>query len=215
MRMSLHTVVINSKFKPVKTTFNSVQSDTSVEEHWLNLAKEYFVDLEYSPKNINRPLYTSVNGPYTDKSSNAVLESFLWAYYRHHDIVLSPDDMWLLVCMYFAAHVNNNPEQRRSIFVEHEGKILLKVSGSEDEYNWDEVFRKMKTKIMKNTKNDVSQLLSADFSTTERVESILSTTCIMRVFKPYVDYHNTMYTCGIRRVHFTGEYINHLLIFIV
>jgi hypothetical protein len=40
-------------------------------------------------------LYTIVNGPYTDISSNAILESFLWAYYRHHDIVLSPDDMWL------------------------------------------------------------------------------------------------------------------------
>jgi hypothetical protein len=32
-------------------------------------------------------------------NKNAIVESFLWAYYRHHDIVLSPDDMWFLEYM--------------------------------------------------------------------------------------------------------------------
>jgi len=213
--MALHTVVIDSKVKPVSIAFNSIQSEKSVEEHWLNLAKEYFIDLEYNPNNINKPLYTTVNGPYTDKSSNAVLEAFLWAYYRHHDIVLSPDDMWLLVCMYFAVHIHNNTEQLRSIFVEHEGKILLKISGSEEENNWDEILHKMKAKVVKNTKTEVNQLLSANFSTTGKVESSLSTACIMRVCKPYLEYRNIIYTSGIRRVHFMGKYIIDLIITIV
>ncbi len=211
--MALHTVVINSKLKPVKTTFGPVQPEKTVEEYWLHHEenelneKNKMISFLGGSKKIHKALYTVVNGPYTETSSNAILEAFLWAYYRHHDLVLSPDDMWLLVCMYFATYVNDNAEQLRSIFVEHkEGKILLTVPDSKDKKQWDEFFDMMTKKIAENTKNDVCKLLTANFSTTNKVESIISTACIMNVFKPYFDYQRSG-ICGIRRVHFMGEYI--------
>jgi hypothetical protein len=210
--MALHTVVIDAKLKPVKMTFQPIASEKSVEQHWLYHLEENFEHLDYASNSINKPLYTVVNGPHTEISSNAILEAFLWAYYRHHDIVLSPDDMWLLVCMYFAQYINNNAEQLRSIFVEHEeGKILLQVSDSEDENDWDKFFDTMKVNIMKKTKNDICELLTANFSTTKKVESILSTACIMNVFKPYFDYQLYFDVCGIRQVHFMGKHIIYLL----
>ena len=48
-------------------------------------------------------------------------------------------------------------------------------------------------------------VLTADFTTTGKVESILSTACIMHAFKPYFDYRRMMCICGIRQVHFMGK----------
>jgi hypothetical protein len=111
--------------------------------------------------------------------------------------------------MYFAEYMNKNTEEYQSIFLEQEkGKILLKISYSENENNWDEFFHTIKSTIVKNTKNNIGQLLSSvNFSTTGKIESILSTTCIIHVFEPYFDYENITDACGIRRVHFMGEYI--------
>jgi hypothetical protein len=117
--MALHTVVIDSKLKPIEITFPPIQSEKSIEQYWLHHVEKNFTCLDYSVGNINKPLCAIVNGPHTQTSSNAILDAFLLAYYQHHDIVLSPDDMWLLVCMYFAEHVNDNVEQLQSTFVEH------------------------------------------------------------------------------------------------
>ena len=90
-------------------------------------------------------LYTVSNGPHTETSTNAVLQAFISAYNQHHDLVLSPDDMWMVVCMNFADYVNDNAEQLRSLFVEHqEGKIQLTVSDLLGEKEWDQFFNGMK-----------------------------------------------------------------------
>jgi hypothetical protein len=81
---------------------------------------------------------------------------------------------------------NNSVEQLRSTFVEYnEGKITLTTHDSNDKYNWDDFFDQIKVKIAEDTKNDVCQLLTAEFSTTGKVESILSNACIMNIFKFY------------------------------
>ncbi|CAF3923923.1 unnamed protein product [Adineta steineri] len=155
------------KLKPKKTKFSSIQSKTSVNEYWLKNIRRGDNPLFSRLSEKYESLYTIANGPHTDLSSNAILESFLWAYYRHHDIVLSPDDMWLLVCMFFAQHVNDNAEQLRSNFVEHnEGKITLTTCDFNDKYDWDDFFDQMKKEVVQNTKNNICQLLTADFSTT-------------------------------------------------
>ncbi|CAF1430358.1 unnamed protein product [Adineta steineri] len=185
--------------------FSSIQSKTSVKEYWLNNIKQEDNQLFRQSTEKYESLYTIVNGPHTNLSSNAILESFLWAYYRHHDIVLSPDDMWLLVCMFFAQHVNENAEQLRSNFVEHnKGTMTLTTNNFDDKYDWDEFYDQMKKEIAKNTKNNICQLLTADFSTTGKVESILSTACIMNTFKFYFEYQREICICGIRQVHFMG-----------
>ncbi|CAF0746403.1 unnamed protein product [Adineta steineri] len=202
--MSFHTVVIDAQLEPAKVKFHSVQPQSYVERYWLGKVEENRDIIDESFKNYSS-LYTIANGPHTETSSNAVLQAFVSAYNQHHDIVLSPDDMWMVVCMKFAEYVNKNSEQLRSLFVEHEeGKIKLTVQDFQSENQWDHFFDAMKVEIAKNTKGDVCRVLTADFTTTGKVESILSTACIMHAFKPYFDYNRMMCICGIRQVHFMG-----------
>jgi hypothetical protein len=60
----------------------------------------------------------------------------LYAYNSHEDIVLSPDDIWLMICTYSSEYINGNAEQLRSLFVDHEGQkklIVEQVGQSEPE----------------------------------------------------------------------------------
>lgn len=67
---------------------------------------------------------------YLDTSStenHAIFSAFLFAYNSHEDIVLSPDDIWLLICIYFSQYVNEHAEQLRSLFVDHEDRQTLTI----------------------------------------------------------------------------------------
>lgn len=59
--------------------------------------------------------------------NHAIFSAFLFAYNSHEDIVLSPDDIWLLICIYFSQYVNEHAEQLRALFVDHEGRETLTV----------------------------------------------------------------------------------------
>ena len=71
-------------------------------------------------------------------------------------------------------------------------------------YSWDDFLENMRLQMGKNVKNDVVDLLSANFSTTSKVESLLSCLATMDTFKQYFEYHCMITMCGIRNVHFMG-----------
>lgn len=204
--VSLHTVILNDQLEPVNIKFPLIQSNSTIEKHWLSEVEENRDIVDQSAYKYSF-LYTTTNGPHTEISSNPILHAFISAYNQHHDIVLSPDDMWMLVCLKFAEYVNHNAEQLRSLFVRHaEGKIELSVKDFNKDHEWNEFFDNMKATIGNNVREDVCRLLTADFSTTGEVESILSTACIMHTFKPYFDYRRMQCVCGIRQAHFMGNY---------
>ncbi len=60
-------------------------------------------------------------------NKHTILSAFLYAYNSHEDIVLSPDDIWMMICMYFSKYVNDNAEKLRSLFVDHDGQKKLTV----------------------------------------------------------------------------------------
>ncbi len=45
-------------------------------------------------------------------------------------VVLSPNDIWLMITIYYAKYVDDNAEQLRKLFVDHEGKKKLEVTVS-------------------------------------------------------------------------------------
>ncbi|CAF1423534.1 unnamed protein product, partial [Didymodactylos carnosus] len=139
---------------------------------------------------------------------NAILYSFMSAYNNHEDIVLSPDDLWLMISIYFSKYVNDNAEQLRHLFVDHKGKKKLVVTepiGKREE-DWTDFFGMMKEEISKNVKNaDIIDHVVSKFSTTTQIESILSYACIMDTFKVYFSYGRCIPACGIRAVHFQGS----------
>jgi hypothetical protein len=95
--------------------------------HWLRtLDKDY----QRSSKDRYKIQYSAENGPHThaDYSGHPLFEAFLAAYNSHEDIVLSPDDIWLMITIYYAKYVDDNAEVLRSLFVDHEGKRKLVVT---------------------------------------------------------------------------------------
>jgi hypothetical protein len=70
----------------------------------------------------------------------------------------------------------------------------------------------MRTQIGDNVKNDIVSLLTAKYSTTGKVESLLSCATIMNTFKTYFEYGLAMRMCGIRKVHFLGTLDDWLLL---
>ncbi|CAM4974187.1 unnamed protein product [Rotaria socialis] len=153
------------------------------------------------------------NGAYTSSAySHAVFQAYLSAYNSHEDIVLSPDDLWLMVAIYFAKYVNANAEKLRHLFVNHEGKVKLTIEQMQREPDWNAFLESMRIKIGENVKNDVVSLLTANYSTTGKVELMLFCATIMNTFKNYFDYGLVMTMCGIRKLHFLGTLDDWLLL---
>ena len=51
------------------------------------------------------------------KDSKSFLHSFMNAYNNHLDMVLSPDDIWVFICLQFSAYVNDNADKIKHKFV--------------------------------------------------------------------------------------------------
>ncbi|CAF0985131.1 unnamed protein product [Adineta ricciae] len=151
--------------------------------------------------------YTVTNGSHTSANeTHAIFSSFLFAYNSHEDIVLSPDDIWLMVCIYFSQYVNDHAEQLRKLFVDHEDgrKRLTIVQTARLEPDWEHFLAGIRTKIDQNVKTNVVDLLSPQFSTTTAIESLLSSLVVMSTCQKYFDYECYITKCGIRNVHFLG-----------
>ncbi|CAF2861284.1 unnamed protein product [Rotaria sp. Silwood2] len=146
------------------------------------------------------------NGQHTSSDGkHAIFSAFLYAYNSHEDIVLSPDDIWLMVCIYFSNYVNQNAEQLRTLFVDHEGsKLLTIVQVGLIEPDWKDFLERMRVEVGKNVKHNVIDSLTANFSTTSLIESNLSCLVTMDTFKNYFEYRCFITRCGIRRIHFMG-----------
>ncbi len=140
--------------------------------------------------------------------NNPFFDTFCRAYDNHGDVMISPDDVWMVITLYFAKYVNDNAEKMRDKFVSHQGKKKLQVTTQSeiDESQWDEFFELMIKAINDNTKDDVVDLLQCNFTSTTALEKVLSTATVMDTFKQYFSYGRCIPCCGIRNVYFAGSY---------
>ncbi|CAF1395877.1 unnamed protein product [Adineta ricciae] len=126
---------------------------------------------------------------------------------QHTPTSLSPDDLWLMITIYFSKYVNSNSEQLRNLFVDHDGKkklVVVEPVGKREE-DWRDFFGKMQIQISKNVKSsEIVDNLINNFSTTTEIELVLSYACIMDTFQSYFEYSRCIPGCGIRNVHFQG-----------
>ncbi|KAL7574166.1 hypothetical protein ACA910_014845 [Epithemia clementina (nom. ined.)] len=66
--------------------------------------------------------------------SDGFIMALMTAFAQHLPLILSPDHIWILISYAFAKHVDENAEQLRKIFVNHEGKKRLLVQ-TPDEFS--------------------------------------------------------------------------------
>ena len=68
--------------------------------------------------------------------SHPFILSFLNAYNQHGDVLLTPDDIWLVITKFISRYIDENAEVLRHKLVRHEGKqtltVIEKVSSLEE-----------------------------------------------------------------------------------
>lgn len=132
------------------------------------------------------------------------------AYADHRPVVLSPDIVWLIIAQNFSAYVNANSDVMRDYFVTHEGKMDLVVDSNNDilelvgNGDWELLLNDFSACVAKNTKGDVSEMLTANFTTTGITERIASQVTLIDVVKTYFNYWNLAAGCGIPYITLEG-----------
>ena len=131
------------------------------------------------------------------------------AYADHRPIALSPDIIWNLIAQGFCQHINNNPEALRDRIVYHErGKIELSVMTKEELHSpnvkWDELLNTFDNMIAERTKDNLADVMRADFSTTDKTARIVSQMTLMSSVKAFFDYSVIYLSCGIPNITIEG-----------
>jgi hypothetical protein len=130
------------------------------------------------------------------------------AYADHRPLVLSPDMVWLIISQGFSRYVNAHTEEMRDLLVSHEGKMEL-VTVSDDNIllpgaNWEGVLNDFSACIARETKGELADLMTADFTTTGITERIASQISLMDVVKEYFIYTRISAICGIPSITLKG-----------
>ena len=145
---------------------------------------------------------------YAYYGENPFFKGMIDAFADHRPVVLSPDVIWFLICQGFAHYVNDNPEELRDLFVDHEGKIDLIVQSGKDllrgNADWDSIVDGFYKQIRENTKGEIADIMAQKFSTTGVNEHIVSEIVLMETCKSYFNYIVMYMSCGIPSITLTG-----------
>lgn len=141
---------------------------------------------------------------------NPFYKGLMNAFAYHRAVVLSPDMIWLLISQAFGHYVNNNVELLRHQLVNHDkNKTLTVVSkynlvNESGQVEWAMLLNDFEKQITANSKKDISDMLTADFSTTGSVEKIASQITLMETVKSFFEYKVMSFVCGIPDITLLG-----------
>ena len=138
-----------------------------------------------------------------DGEDNAFFSMVCLAYAQHRPIVLSPDIMWIIICNGYAQYVNRDPEKFRQYLVDHDGKETLVIRTNLETTTARKV-EKFAALIAKETKGDVAELMTCNFSTTGTMEKMVSQITLMETVKQYFDFMEFLVGCGIPSITLEG-----------
>ena len=162
------------------------------------------------PDELQRVVKTSFEGQrmgYMGKDN--FFKCFVQAYADHRPLVLSPDVVWLIISQGFSRYVNAHTEEMRDLLVFHEGKKDLVVNSNNDvlspNADWELLLNDFSACIAENTKGELADLVTADFTTTGITERIASQISLMDVVKEYFNYLNVAISCGIPSITLKGS----------
>ena len=160
--------------------------------------------------NVKNPIaYSFKNDNLCNLGQDNFFKFMVEAYADHRPIVLSPDIIWNLIAQGFCQYVNNNPEALRDRIVYHEkGKIKLTITTNEELHSpnvkWDELLDAFDKQIAENTRDNLADVMRADFSTTDKTARIVSQMTLMSSVKAFFDYSVIYVKCGIPSITLEG-----------
>ena len=168
------------------------------------------VNISAVPLELHRVVKTSFEGQQLGYiGDDNFYKCLVQAYADHHPLVLSPDMVWLIISQGFSRYVNAHAEEMRDLLVFHEGKMDLVVNSNNDVLSpsgdWELLLNDFSTCIARNTKGELADLMTADFTTTGITERIASQVSLMDVVKKYFIYTRISASCGIPSITLKGS----------
>ncbi|CAF0929238.1 unnamed protein product [Adineta steineri] len=157
-----HTIVVRGDLPTIEKQYSAdIPTDLPPADHWIRGVIDYLASDRWDRNNFEddrfKVQHTISNGPcnmlsdglsifaflsvFPDTSpaygGHAIFRAYLSAYNSHEDIVLSPDDLWLMITIYFAKYANDNAEKLRHLLVNHDGKIKFTIEQAQpDPESW-------------------------------------------------------------------------------
>ena len=126
-----------------------------------------------------------------------VLLGYLNAYFDHCPIKMSPNVIWQLTLNNFSKYVNDNSERLRKIFVNFEGKKdieCVRVGLFDDVYKYkDDLIEEFCYKISENIGNELTDILTPNFTTSTKDSIIAGKVSIMSTFKNILSIEHIYY----------------------
>ena len=167
------------------------------------------VNISAVPLELHRVVKTSFEGQQLGYiGDDNFYKCLVQAYADHHPLVLSPDMVWLIISQGFSRYVNAHAEEMRDLLVFHEGKMDLVVNSNNDVLSpsgdWERLLNDFSICIARNTKGELADLMTADFTTTGITERIASQISLMDAVKKYFNYANIAAGCGIPSITLEG-----------
>ena len=133
-----------------------------------------------------------------------LIEATKIAFSDHLPLTLTPDIIWNCISNAAAIYINNNSEELRKTFVNHEGKKKIEVNiVNRSGEKWDAVFKEFSEKIKEETNNGIVDMLEANFSTTNAISKVASQIVIMDAMQNYFEYR-VKCICGIPEIRLAG-----------
>ena len=139
-----------------------------------------------------------------------VLMGYYKAYSEHLPMVISPDIFWQLILLGFAQHVDQCFESLRNQFVDFKGKKKIKVERlnltpqTAKKEDWEDIVNEFCSKISNNVSQDLINILTPNFSTTNNISKTSCQLSIMSSMKHYFDFECRMCGCGIPYIIIEG-----------
>jgi len=139
-----------------------------------------------------------------------LLGAVLEAYNHHWNLKISPDDFWIPVAIRIGSKINNVAKSNkvRDFFVDFDGKKEIAIYTDQTTiYGVDNVWllEQFSEKIKENIKKDeYTELMTSNFSTTTPVSKIASQINIMASLQEYFEFRMVL-SCGIKGVEMLGN----------
>lgn len=141
-------------------------------------------------------------------SSNGLVDALRLAYSRHHHLVLRPEDLWFAILTQFSLYVNAHGEELRRHFVQHEGKMTLRLEYnpfSMDSFDFGSFAGDMGRLLgMSVTDPGLRDWIMPSFSTTNDNDRVVASIIMMGTLQKYFDYVCGV-ICGFPSVTLLGE----------
>ena len=155
-----------------------------------------------------RLIKSSENQGTVSAGGNSFVRTAFCCYSRHHNLSLTPDDVWLAICAQFSNYVNGHSKELRDRFVDFKGKKQLTVTvdgvnlhTADYTYICDQFTHQIANKLKDPS---IREWIIPNFTTTTETEKMVAAVMLMSVTKAYFDYKG-MLLCGLPNVTLLGE----------